>query len=417
MSSLGPSASRKLDLMFEGIRYTPSLGEAAAHSFPNFYPYRFQPGETNPTGKTTVAIPYLLKSPDGSMVRVKGAGSSAWNVSGSRADGYRLSRDGAEKFEVDFEPLPAWMQAETSDGFSMARTGLSLHGDMGVINIAPGCEYFLEKIDGVSMRCTFCAYGAPDKRTQDLGQEARITALPVRTYERIQETLRAALDESPLRHLYLVGGSMTDWREEGRRFIEIAKAVQEVNQHKVPVTCGSGALPDDILEELYEAQLVQAVCFNLEIWSKSLFEKICPGKNRFVGYDRWIQSLEHAVGLWGRERVYTAMVAGIELEPEHGLSWEQAADLAIEGAEFLCSRGIIPIYSLHWPVGGRDHPEYMNRLRSYFERLSLGYEAIRRKYDLGIWEGFMCRHCAYMQLECDIDHEAGIESSQKSTAQ
>ena len=98
------------------------------------------------------------------------------------------------------------------------------------------------------------------------------------------------------------------------------------------------------------------------------------------------------------------MVAGIELEPEYGLSWDVAADLAIEGAEELCSRGIIPIYSLYWPVGGRGQPDYTSRLRSYFERLSIGYQAVREKHQLHIWDGFMCRRCAYMQLECDLDH-------------
>lgn len=392
--------------MFEGIRYSDALGEAAGHSFPNFYPYRFLPNEPNPTGKPTTIIPYLMVTNTGTEVRVKGAGDSPWSVSGTRADGYRLTRDGTEGIDIDFEPLPQWMQSQTLDGFSMAQTGLSLHGDMGVINIAPGCEYFLEKSDKISMRCTFCAYGAPDKRTQNLGQITGITKLPQQTYNRIQETLTAALAETELNHLYLVGGSMTDWQEEGRRFVEIATAVQAVNHDRVPVTCGSGALPNHVLDELHSQNLVQAVSFNLEIWSKPLFEKICPGKSHYVGYERWIESLEYAVGLWGKERVYTAMVAGIELEPEHGLSWEAAAELAIEGAEDLCSRGIIPIYSLYWPVGGRDHPEYLNRLRSYFERLSVGYKALREKYGLHIWDGFMCRRCAYMQLECDIDHES-----------
>jgi hypothetical protein len=409
LSSLDPVSSLKLDLMFEGIRYTDALGKAAEHSFPNYYPYRFQPGEQNPTGKSTAEIPYLLTTGEGSLVRVKGAGDSAWSVTGSQDEGYRLNRDGSENLDVEFEPLPRWMRSRTSDGFPMAQTGLSLHGDMGVINIAPGCEYFLEKVDKVSMRCTFCAYGAPDKRTQDLGQVAGATELPDRTYQRIQETLSAALAESELRHLYLVGGSMSDWHEEGKRFIEIARAIRAANPDRVPVTCGSGALPDPVLDELHEGDLVQAVCFNLEVWSKALFEKVCPGKNHFVGYERWIESLESAVGRWGRERVYSAMVAGIELEPEHELSWDTAADLALEGAEDLCARGIIPIYSLHWPVGGRSHPEYMNRLRSYFERLSLGYRALREKYQLHIWDGFMCRRCAYMQLECDMDRVSAIQ--------
>jgi hypothetical protein len=403
---MDPSSKFKLDLLFEGIRYSDALGQAAEHSFPNFYPYRFKPGEKNPTGQSTVEIPYLLTTSDGTLIRVKGAGDSKWSVVGSRSGGYQLIRDGSAGMEVEFEPLPRWMLAQTTDGFPMARAGLSLHGDMGVINVAPGCEYFLEKVDHVSMRCTFCAYGAPDKRTQHLGQVAGKTALPDLTYQRIQETLRAALAESDLRHLYLVGGSLTDWREEGKRFVEIARAVRAVNPTGIPTACGSGALPDDMLDALYNEGLVDAVCFNLEVWSKPLFEKICPGKNRFVGYDRWIGSLESAVGRWGRERVYSAMVAGIELEPEHGLGWREAADLAIDGAEDLCARGIIPIYSLYWPVGGRDHPDYLHRLRSYFERLSAGYQALREKYQLRIWDGFMCRRCAYMQLECDLDFAA-----------
>ena len=53
-SRLPSSASLKLDLMFDGVRYSSALGEAAAHAFPNFYPYRFRPGEPNPTGKPKV---------------------------------------------------------------------------------------------------------------------------------------------------------------------------------------------------------------------------------------------------------------------------------------------------------------------------------------------------------------------------
>jgi hypothetical protein len=179
--------------------------------------------------------------------------------------------------------------------------------------------------------------------------------------------------------------------------------VQEVVAHRVPVSLGSGALPADMIERFHDEGLVENVCFNLEVWSEPLFAKICPGKNRYVGYARWIEALERAVALWVRGRVYTAMVAGIELEPEHGLDWEQAAALAIRGADDLCGRGIIPIYSIYWPLGGRDHPHYYARLRSYFERLNGAYYALRQRHGLAIWDGFMCHRCAYMQLECDVD--------------
>jgi hypothetical protein len=398
------SARFKLDLMFEGVRYTDALGKAAEHAYPNYYPYRFEKGEHDPTGKGKANIPYLMTIGDGTLLRVKGNAASPWQVSGSLESGYQLRNGGdGSGIGIDFAPLPRWMQQTTGDGFPMARAGVSLHGDMAVVNLAPGCEYFLEKQDGKSMRCTFCAYGAPDERTAHLGQVVGQTSLPEMTYRRMGEALQAAVAETPIHHIYLVGGSLTDWREEGRRFIELARAVQEYNRHRIPVTCGSGALPRDMLEQLHREGLVDSVCFNLEVWSEALFAQICPGKHRFVGYRRWIESLEDAVSLWGRERVYSAMVAGIELEPEYRMDWEAAADLAIRGAEDLCSRGIIPIYSLYWPVGGRDHPEYLHRLKAYFERLTLGYQAIRRKYELQVWEGFMCHQCAYMQLECDMD--------------
>ena len=406
MQSLTKSARLKLDLMFDGVRYSEALGRAAAHAFPNFYPYRFQPGEPNPTGRPKVAIPYLMTLEDGTLIRVKGNGASPWQVAGSQESGYRLVDDMQHENShcIRFEPLPPWMTGETADGFPMAQAGVSLHGDMAVINIAPGCDYFLEKsATAASMRCTFCAYGAPNERVSHYGQTAGEPGLPDRTYERMQETLGLAMQQGEIRHIYLVAGSLTDWRKEAERFIAIARAVQTVNRQRIPVTCGSGALPLDLMQQMHAEKLVDSVCFNLEIWSETLFARVCPGKQRFVGYRQWIESLEHAVSLWGRGRVYSAMVAGIELEPEFGMSWEAAADLAIEGAGELCSRGIIPIYSLYWPVGGRDHPEYFSRLRAYFERLNLQYHKIRQEQDLHIWDGFMCHRCAYMQLECDID--------------
>lgn len=404
LSRLPESARLKLDLMFEGLHYTPALGAAAAHAFPNFYPYRFRPGEVNPTGRDKVTIPYLMTLPDGTLIRIKGNPESDWGVHGSLDQGYRLENGQGSTLEIAFEPLPSWMGGQCSDGAPMASAGISLHGDMAVINVAPGCEYFLERgPEGGSMRCAFCAYGAPNERVAHFNQQVGKAELPGATLQRMQETLKAALEESPIRHIYLVGGSMADWTREGERFIQLAEAVQEVNGHRIPVSCGSGALPETQLKTLHESGLVDQVCFNLEVWSEELFRKVCPGKDHFVGYEAWIKSLEQAVALWGRGRVYSAMVAGIELEPEHGMSWEGAADLALQGAEALCSKGVIPIYSLYWPTGGRDHPKYLERLRAFFERLSLGYHGIREHTGLWISEDFMCHRCAYMQLECDID--------------
>ncbi len=263
---LPESARLKLDLMFEGIRYSDALGAAAAYAWPNYYPYRFSPGEANPTGKDKVPIPYLMNLADGTEVRIKGAGESGWCVNGDRVSGHWLRHDDGRAFPIVFESLPAWMRGQTSDGFPMAQAGISMHGDMAVINITPGCEYFLtRRADGDSLRCTFCAYGAPNERVKHFEQRIGEPGLSPATVRRMQETLAAALAETEIRHIYLVGGSLTDWAQEADRYLELAAVVQEVNVHRVPVSCGSGALPGDKLREIHAAGLVDHVCFNLEI--------------------------------------------------------------------------------------------------------------------------------------------------------
>ncbi len=402
------SPALKADVMFEGIRYSEALGAAAQHSLPNFYPYRFKDDEHDPTGNGKATIPYLISTHDETLIRILGNGDSPWSVAGDRDTGYRLVHDEDKENPVDigFEPAHGWLHAKTSDGFPMAQAGVSTHGDMMVINVAPGCEYFLGKVDGKAMRCTFCSYGAPDKRTAPLGQVAGQVEIPDTTLEHMYEAMDAVLAESEIRHIYLVGGSLTDPVLEGKRFLQLAEAVQARNPNKIPVTLGSGSLPDDMLQEFYDRDLAQAVCFNLEVWSEGLFSQVCPGKHQYVGYNRWIESLETAVGLWGRGRVFSAMVAGIELEPEQGMEWQEAADLVVQGVEDLCGRGIIPIYSLYYPVGGKDRSDYQSRLRNFFEHLAVNYQAARERHELEIWDGFMCHRCAYMQIECDIDRQS-----------
>ena len=248
-------------------------------------------------------------------------------MSGNQGDGYHLLHDDdRQRIPIRFEPLPAWMTHQTTDEFPMAQAGVSLHGDMAVVNLAPGCEFFLHKHDGASMRCRFCSYGAPDERTAHLGQVAKQIAIPKTTYARMAES------ETEIRHIYLVGGSLPDWNDEATRFLEMARRVKAVNTAQTPVTLGSGALPTDALQRFHAEGLVENACFNLEVLPEELFAKVCPGKQRFVGFERWIASLEAAVGLWGRGHVYTAMVAGIELEPEYEMSWEQAVELVVQGS-------------------------------------------------------------------------------------
>lgn len=403
--ALPETAFVKVDIMFDGVRYTQALGEAAATSAPNFYPYRFAPGEPDPTGTGKAAIPYLFTLEDGTLIRIKGNFKSPWHIEPDGKGGHLLCRDGTPHRPIRFVPRPRWLDLRTQDGTSMATTGAEALGDMLVINVAPGCQYFTQKDElGQSMRCTFCGYGRPDERMVALGQQIDRTALEPFTTARMQETIAAALATEKIRHVYLVGGSLTDWEEEGRRFLVLARAARKVVGHRAHLSLGSGAIPPAMLKVFKDEDLVDSCCFNLEVWGKRLFSSVCPGKQRYVGWERWLESLTAAAGLFGRGNVYCAMVCGVELEPEHGgMSADEGIANAMEGARTLLSRGVIPLWSLYWPVWGMTHPERLPALRDYYERLNLEYAKVRKEAGVKISETFQCTGCAYMQLEVDLD--------------
>ncbi len=408
MKTLPPNVTLKIDLLFDGVRYSEALSKAMTTALPNFYPYKFAQGEPNPTGQKSVPIPYLMDMEDETMVRVKGNRESPYRVDLAPGGGFTLVHDDGRTWPVSFEPKPRWMLGTTSDGTPMSSTGVSLHGDMLIINLAPACQYFVApKIDGRSQRCAFCYYGRPDARTKALGQRLDDPLLPDWSLRRMTETVNAAVAEGGVRHVYLVAGSMLDWEDEARRYVQLASAVRDACPDVPYLTCGSGALPHHALQTLHHEGLVDGVCFNLEVYGADLFERVCPGKSASVGYERWLASLERAVELWGPGNVYSAMVSGIEMEPEFGdMPVDQAVDRVLEGADDLLARGIIPIHSLYWPLGGKDYRRKLANLRDYFERIQVGYLELRRARGLYFNPDFMCHRCSYMQVECDLDRGA-----------
>jgi len=288
----------------------------------------------------------------------------------------------------------------------MATVGISQHGDMLVINPAPGCEFFTERDDaGRSLHCAFCAYGRPDGRTRELGQEMGRGRILPESLERVVETTLAATPE--VRHIYLVAGSLADSHEEGERYLQLTEALIGAGV-QLPITAGPSALARADTEAL-KAAGVAAVSYNLEVWGEGLFAAICPGKHRFIGYQTWLERLADAVAVMGRGNVLTAMVAGIEVDHPAGFaSVEAALEHAEEGAAWLLAHGVAPVYSLHWSTRHATYGHVSSPAFDYFLRLGSRVAALRRSHHAILPDHIVCRACAYMQLDPEFSaaHEA-----------
>ncbi len=396
----------KAAILFAGVRFDPCLLDATDTAFPNYMPYQL-PADLPPfRGSRRIHLPYLLRMEDDTQVRLRIKDDSPFVV---RTDahplGYAIYEGDRRICATRFEEKQPWTSTLTADGTPMRATGLSQHGDMLVMNVAPGCEYFVVPGEGKTrnLSCTFCLYGLPDKQRMDpLGQELYVIDVPRPTIGRVIEA--CDLPSTDARTLYMVGGSMLDMAAEGERFVRIAEQLAEAGlTDRYYVACGSGAIPREHMRRMKDLG-VRGACFNLEVWDPQQFARICPGKASIVGRERWLEALEEAVDVFGPNNVMSAFVGGAELEGEGAFDDpQQALDAAIESGEVLVPKGIQTVYSLFWKMTGKHRGEEPIYTLDFFLRLNEQLAAIRRREKRPVNPEFFSKRAAYMQLEPDYD--------------
>ncbi len=394
---------RKAALLFSGVRYTDALAEAAAGGAAhNFWPYKRR-GEG---GATRIAVPYLFALPDGGVARVRLREDSPLSVL-RQGDGFAVMEGERPVLPIGFVPRHAWQARAQSDWALGAAASVEQLGDMIVVNVAPGCEYFrAESPGGAAARCTFCAYGRFDRRAVDLGQVPGRTAVEPRTLDRLAQVLALAAPEAS--HVYLTGGSLLDPAEEARRYVSILRTVRAAVGEGVQVTCGSGAVSPAAARRYREAG-ADSVCFNLEVWDAEVFAACCPGKATYVGREKWIDWLHAAVDVFGRGRVASALgFVRAPRPPAPPRTVDQARASALEGARALMDRGVATLFSPLWPVDGTAYrPDDGPPLGAYLRlEAALAEERARRGFPMPSW--LVCRRCSYMLLEVDFDHARGL---------
>jgi hypothetical protein len=318
--------------------------------------------------------------------------------------GFALYDSDRRLCRMGFDQAHKWQSFRTSDGLSHFEAGVEQLGDMLVVNLAPGCEYFRAKdAEGNSMRCTFCAYGRFGERSEALLQVKGRTSIDSTTLSRLGEVLRAAADSGEARHVYLTGGSVLGPEHEVERFLPIVETARKAVGDRLRVTCGSGAVDRDGSRRLRDAG-ADSCCFNLETWDAATFEVVCKGKATYTGRQRWIDGLLGAVDVFGAGNVASAFVAGVELlPPAPPMSRERMLESILEGAEFLMTHGIMPVYSPLWPVDGTGYKPQDGLSPELYLKLELALYRIRERLGFPVPSWLICRHCSYMLLEVDFD--------------
>lgn len=235
--------------------------------------------------------------------------------------GYYVVRQNGDAVPVQFTERPRYYDKFTIDGTPM-RT-VAIHNTDGVVFVAYSNECSLQ---ATSKDCLFCNINAT-KAT--FGEKQGVKW---KYPSQIGETVAEAYKEGN-RHVTISGGFVPE-RREVDYYLDVAEAINEhTGLDDFNGTACIGAPRDLSVIEKYKEAGFRTLAINIEVWNEHFFRAYCPGKElECGGRQHWINALEYGVGVFGRGRVRSNMVGGLE-----------SKESTLEGIEYLTSKGVLAI--------------------------------------------------------------------------
>jgi hypothetical protein len=282
--------------------------------------------------------------------------------------------------EVEYWPKPAYYDKKTSSGIPMSY----------VFNVRPqrlnffqpGFCHFWRDNNG----CLFCdIFNNYKQQRKELGIPTKLNPLE------ISETIHEALQEpGAFTTICLTAGSRTGggepFDEEVDYYIEVLQAIGEnFRTKKFPSQLIATAFNEKQLQRLYEETGLMSYTADLEVLNRELFEWICPGKTKWIGYQGWKERLFRAVDIFGCGHVGTGIVGGVELAKPLGFTNEdEALESTLAEAEDLARHGVTTVYIVWYPRPGSKFHDQQNASLDYYVRLAEGLHNLRVKYRLPV---------------------------------
>ena len=128
---------------------------------------------------------------------------------------------------------------------------------------------------------------------------------------------------------------------------------------------------------------------NYEVWGKEMFEKICPGKTRVIGYETWINRVVDSAAVFGPENVIPNFVGGVEMNRVCGFdNVDEAVAHTREGLDWFMKQGVVPRFTTWCPepmaaLGPHEPPPL-----EYFCKLLLAWRDVFRHYGHKVPPGY-----------------------------
>ena len=205
----------------------------------------------------------------------------------------------------------------------------------------------------------------------------------------IYETLKTALKEKGrFSSLMMTGGACLSgdklFQDEVDYYVDIFKKIAPLfKTHKFPSQLIGVAYDKEQLEKIHNETGLMSFTADIEVLDEKLFDWICPGKSKTIGYGQWKERLFQARDIFGVGYVNTGIVGGVELAHPNGYKNEElAVNKTLQEAESLMKNGI-NVVSCVWRVAeGSFFKNQTLPSLDYYVSLTKGLFDLRQKYKL-----------------------------------
>ena len=270
-------------------------------------------------------------------------------------DGQGIYRDDAKLAAVSGTSRPRFYDLTTADGIPYHKIAL-LHLDSLASTVVQACNYW-----GNSDQCGFCGIGV---------SLAAGNTVAKKTPAMLAEVAVAARDLDGAVDATLTTGSSVA-PDRGALYVSrCGQAVKDAAGLPVEVQFEP---PEDlaVLDQVHDMG-IDAVGIHVESFDPQVLARVAPGKYR-TGIDRYFQTWERAVELFGEGRVSTYVILGMGEDPE----------LTVERCRQAVDIGVYPFVVPLRPVAGSLMADVPAPSREYTEPIYRKVAAFLAERGLG----------------------------------
>lgn len=407
-----PNIILKTDLVRLGIK----IGKGASKRFQElddiaWKGYHFFSYDRQDTRVFSDKVPMQLRLEDGCPVQLETDASSRYVLDFVDND-FTITENGETIAKnVYFSHKPRWYGMKLEDGTPMEAICQGLGDKVVFIIFNNYCEFWNTKD-----QCLFCNINATLK-DQRAGGEYSVAR---KTADQIAEVLATALSIDPLYERFIIvsGGTILD-KYQGQTELEFFCSRLTAMKKKLgaapPLTLQIGAQTDENWKVIRDTGIVTSVEPNMEVWDRKLFEWICPGKNKFVGYDEWIKRMIKAVDIFGPRMVNPNFVLGVEMAKPYGFTDVSTAVKSLaNGWDYLMGHGILPRHRFWFIEKGSAFGDQTPPPLEYYIEAQKAYFELRQKHNMEMpyatQMGGFCSYVPSCQMDWEYYHGTGTLS-------